>query len=63
MKDKLNARLHWTTTITEKLMLGGIGALTVLAAANEVWGMWLLQNIELEVNSTTEVYQKGKIDF
>ena len=28
-------------------MLGGIGALTVLAAANEVWGMWLLQNIEL----------------
>ena len=47
MKDKLNQRLHWTTTITEKLMLGGIGALTVLAAANEVWGMWLLQNIEL----------------
>ena len=47
MKDKLNQRLHWTTTITEKLMLGGIGALTVIAAANEVWGMWLLQNIEL----------------
>ena len=47
MKDKLNERLHWTTTVTEKLMLGGIGALTVLAAANEVWGMWLLQNIEL----------------
>ena len=34
MKDKLNQRLHWTTTITEKLMLGGIGILTVLAAAN-----------------------------
>ena len=47
MKDKLNERLHWTTTVTEKLMLGGIGGLTVLAAANEVWGMWLLQNIEL----------------
>ena len=28
-------------------MLGGIGVLTVVAAANEVWGMWLLQNIEL----------------
>ena len=47
MKDKLNERLHWTTTVTEKLMLGGIGILTILAAANEVWGMWLLQNIEL----------------
>ena len=47
MKDKLNERLHWTTTVTEKLMLGGIGGLTVLAAANEVWGMWLLKNIEL----------------
>ena len=43
----INARLHWTTTVTEKLMLGGIGVLTVVAAANEVWGMWLLQNIEL----------------
>ncbi|MDA8803744.1 phosphate-starvation-inducible PsiE family protein [Amylibacter sp.] len=47
MKDKLNERLHWTTTITEKLMLGGIGGLTVIAAANEVWGMWLVKNIEL----------------
>ena len=47
MKDKLNERLHWTTTVTEKLMLGGIGGLTVVAAANEVWGMWLLKNIEL----------------
>lgn len=28
-------------------MLGAIGVLTVVAAANEVWGMWLLQNIEL----------------
>ena len=47
MKDKVNERLHWTTTITEKLMLGGIGGLTVVAAANEVWGMWLVKNIEL----------------
>ena len=47
MKDKFNERLHWTTTVTEKLMLGGIGGLTVVAAANEVWGMWLLKNIEL----------------
>ena len=47
MKNKLNEHLHWTTTITEKLMLGGIGGLTVLAAACEVWDMWLLRNIEL----------------
>ena len=47
MKDRLNERLHWTTTITEKLMLGGIGGLTVLSAACEVWDMWLLRNIEL----------------
>ena len=45
--NKLNKRLHWTTTITEKLMLGGIGALTVLAAACEVWDMWLIRNIDL----------------
>ena len=42
----INARLHWTTTVTEKLMLGGIGVLELfVAAANEVWGMWLLCKI------------------
>jgi len=39
--------LHWTTTITEKIMLGGIGGLTVLAAAFDVWDMFLARNIEL----------------
>jgi protein PsiE len=43
----LNKKLHWTTTLTEKLMLGGIGFLTVLAASCEVWDMWLVRNIEL----------------
>ena len=47
MKDKLNERLHWTTTVTEKIMLGGIGALTVVAALLEVWGMWESRNIAL----------------
>ena len=46
-QDKLNQRLHWTTTITEKVMLGGIGGLTVVAALLEVWGMWENKNIEL----------------
>ena len=45
--NNLNKRLHWTTTITEKVMLGGIGFLTVLAAGCEVWDMWIDQNIEL----------------
>ena len=47
MKDKLNERLHWTTTVTEKIMLGGIGGLTVVAALLEVWGMWEARNIVL----------------
>ena len=46
-QDKLNQRLHWTTTITEKVMLGGIGGLTVVAALLEVWGMWENKNIAL----------------
>ena len=46
-QDKLNKKLHWTTTVTEKLMLGGIGALTVVAALLEVWGMWENKSIEL----------------
>ena len=46
-QDKLNERLHWTTTITEKVMLGGIGCLTIVAALLEVWGMWENKSIEL----------------
>ena len=46
-QDKLNKKLHWTTTVTEKLMLGGIGILTVVAALLEVWGMWEARNIAL----------------
>ena len=43
----MNKHLHWTTTITEKVMLGGIGILTVVAALLEVWGMWNIKRIEL----------------
>ena len=46
-QDKLNKHLHWTTTITEKVMLGGIGMLTIVAALLEVWGMWNNKSIEL----------------
>tara|TARA_Y100000004_G_scaffold171179_1_gene206933 strand:- start:753 stop:1151 length:399 start_codon:yes stop_codon:yes gene_type:complete len=44
---EINKKLHWTTTITEKFMLGGIGGLTVLAAGCDVWDMWLARNIDL----------------
>ena len=46
-QDKVNKHLHWTTTVTEKVMLGGIGILTVVAALLEVWGMWNIRSIEL----------------
>ena len=46
-QDKLNKHLHWTTTVTEKVMLGGIGILTVVAALLDVWGMWEAKNIAL----------------
>ena len=39
--------LHWTTVITEKVMLGGIGILTTVAAGIEVLGMWEAKNIAL----------------
>lgn len=44
---EINKKLHWTTAITEKCMLGGIGCLTVLAAGFDVWDMWLARNIDL----------------
>ena len=47
LNTKLNKRLHWTTTITETIMLGGIGGLTVLAAGLDVWEMILARKIEL----------------
>ena len=47
MTQKLNQRLHWTTTVTEKIMLGGIGILTVIAASFDVWDMFQLMKIEL----------------
>tara|TARA_R100000231_G_C5327361_1_gene165257 strand:- start:1702 stop:2103 length:402 start_codon:yes stop_codon:yes gene_type:complete len=45
MKPIVN--LHWTTVVTEKIMLAGIGGLTTLAAGLEVYNMFLVRNIEL----------------
>ena len=39
--------LHWTTVVTEKIMLAIIGILTTVAAGMDVYDMWLAKNIEL----------------
>ena len=39
--------LHWTTVITEKIMLGFIGILTTVAAGLDVYDMFLARKIEL----------------
>ena len=39
--------LHWTTVITEKIMLGFIGILTTVAAGLGVYDMFLARKIEL----------------
>ena len=39
--------LHWTTVITEKIMLGFIGILTTVAAGMDVYDMFLARRIEL----------------
>jgi len=45
MKPIMN--LHWTTVVTEKIMLAGIGGLTTIAAGLEVYSMFLERSIEL----------------
>ena len=39
--------LHWTTVVTEKVMLAIIGILTTVAAGMNVYDMFLARNIEL----------------
>ena len=46
-KRDVNSQLHWTTVMTEKFMLAVIGVLTLLAAGDDVWNMWLSRSIEL----------------
>ena len=42
-----NVNLHWTTVVTEKIMLAIIGILTTVAAGMDVYDMFLARNIEL----------------
>jgi len=44
---EINKGLHWTTVLTEKIMLAVIGILTVLAASFDVVEM--IQNMKIEL--------------
>ena len=44
---EINKGLHWTTVLTEKIMLAVIGILTVLAASFDVIEMIRIMKIEL----------------
>jgi protein PsiE len=44
---EINKGLHWTTVLTEKIMLAVIGILTVLAASFDVIEMIQIMKIEL----------------
>ena len=43
----VNRRLHWTTVVSEKGLLAVIGALTMLAAAIEIYALWEKKQILL----------------
>ena len=48
LKDNfVSTKLHWTTLISEKILLAIIGALTMLAAIFDVLGMLMTLKIEL----------------
>ena len=41
-------KLHWTTTVSEKLLLGVVGTLTMVAAGLDIWNMVFVElKIEL----------------
>ena len=42
-----NNGLHWTTIVSEKLLLAIIGALTMVAAAVELRSLWYAQSVGL----------------
>ena len=44
---KVNRRLHWTTVVSEKILLAVIGALIMLAAGLDIVNLWEKQEILL----------------
>ena len=47
LQPRFNAGLHWTTVISEKLLLAIIGALTMAAAFVDLAALWEKQTIAL----------------
>lgn len=47
MNINLKKQLHWTTTLSERALLALIGALTMVAALTDIYGMVLARNIAL----------------
>ena len=45
--SKFDKKLHWTTLLSEKVLLGIIGCLTVIASAEYIYEMFLLRSVEL----------------
>lgn len=45
--SKFDRKLHWTTLLSEKVLLGIIGALTVVAAGEYIYGMYLYGSVQL----------------
>ena len=45
--SKLNKGIHWTTRVSEKVLLGAIGILTAIAAAEQIYMMYIKWSIEL----------------
>ena len=43
----LNKGLHWSTVASEKVLLAGIGGLTILASGEYMYGMWEAKKILL----------------
>ena len=43
----LNKGLHWSTVASEKVLLAGIGGLTIVASGEYMYGMWQAKEILL----------------
>lgn len=43
----LNAKLHWTTVLTERAIIALIGVCTVVAIGDYMYGMWIAKSVVL----------------
>jgi protein PsiE len=43
----INAKLHWTTVLTERAIIALIGVCTVVAVGDYMYGMWIAKSVVL----------------